>query len=407
VPGANVRPDAIDPPPPHGDPGVSVAGLRSVGSGVAAAGLLAGLAMAGRELPTVALACALLAIAAQPRWYPRQDVPAALVAIAWVVSAQLAPLPATAMPTLTCVLVVCGAARLPAGIARALFAGCLAMAVLILALVSAFELAKMGEPRSTSYPGLDGWGGFPEMGLLGVMAVPMALSLALGGGPWEARAGAVVATLSTAAGVALSASRAAWGAALVGMVLVLVGRRRGRWPAVAAAIAGVALLATLVVAAWLRPMGPGGEVSLDMASRSRLAAWGEAARLWQERPLVGWGPASYRQVYARHYERPADAQFHAHNAYLHVAVETGVLGVATALWFAVAVIAGRGGGSAARGTMVAAARIGLVCGLLAVAVRFLVDYFDPTGAGMRVLLWLSVLAGLRLALEDAPDRLST
>jgi len=36
--------------------------------------------------------------------------------------------------------------------------------------------------------------------------------------------------------------------------------------------------------------------------------------------------------------------------------------------------------------------------LIAVAVRFGVDYFDPAGAAMRAMPWLSVLAGLRLAL---------
>jgi O-antigen ligase len=118
--------------------------------------------------------------------------------------------------------------------------------------------------------------------------------------------------------------------------------------------------------------------------------------------VVGWGPASYRQVYARHFERSADAQFHAHDAYLNLAVETGVLGLAAALWFGGVVLAGTGSRFAPGGTMMAAARIGLVGGLIAVAVRFLVDYFDPAGSGMRVMLWLSILAGLRLALDAAP-----
>jgi O-antigen ligase len=168
-------------------------------------------------------------------------------------------------------------------------------------------------------------------------------------------------------------------------------------------VAGGALLVALLVTAWLRPVAGGGAVPLDVASRSRFEAWQQAIELWQERPLTGWGPGSYRQVYAqRHEGRPADAQFHAHSAYLNLAVETGVLGVASALWFAVAVLAGTGSRGAPRGTLAAAARTGLVCGLIAVAVRFLIDYFDPAGAGMRVMLWLSILAGLRLALDAPP-----
>jgi O-antigen ligase len=394
---------------------VTGAGWRAVASGMAAAGLLAGLAVAGPELlPAVALACALLAIAARPHWHTRRDLPAALAAVAWLVSALLAPRGATtiaaATPMLACVLVVCGTARLPPGRARALFAGCLAMAVLILALVAGFELAKLGELRSTAYPGLAGWGGFPEVGLLGVMTLPVALSLAIGGGPRGARAGAVVATLTAAAGVGLSASRAAWGAALVGTVLVVVARRRSQWRTMVAAAIGVMLLATLVVV-WLRPQPAGGAVPVEVAMGSRLEAWSQAARLWRERPLIGWGPASYRQVYGRHFEQPADAlpadaQFHAHNAYLNLAVETGVLGVVSVLWFAAVVVAGTGGRSVPGGTLVAAARTGLACGLIAVAVRFLIDYFDPAGAGMRVMLWLSILAGLRLALDVSRDRAS-
>ena len=381
---------------------MSSAGLRAVGSGAAAAGLLGGLALAGDVLPLVALGCALAAIAAQPRSLPRLDLPAALVALAWLTSALLSPVGATVVPMLTCVLVVCGTARLPPAIARALFAGCLTMAVLILALVAAIELAKSGELRSTDYPGLGGWGGFPEMGLLGVMTLPVALSLVMGHGPWQARAGAGVAALTAAAGVALSASRAAWGAALVGTMLLVVAHRRGRWPAIAAAV-GVALVVMVAVAAWLRPREAGGAVALDVASYSRLEAWRQSVELWRERPVIGWGPAAYRAVSLQHQQRPADAQFHAHSAYLHLAVETGVLGVVCAAWLAWAVVAGTGSRAAPQGTLVAAARLGLVCGLTAVAIRFLVDYFDPAGAGMRVMLWLSVLAGLRLALERAPD----
>jgi len=380
---------------------MDTARARAAASALAGTGLLAGLALAGRELPIVMLVCALAAIVAQPRWHPRIDVPAVVVGLIWLLSARLAPLPgATAIPMLTCVVVVCGAARLPAGVARALLAGSLVLAVLVLALVAAFELATIGELRSVAYPGLDGWGGYPEMGLLGVMTIPVTLSLAIGGGPKEARAGAAVATFAAAAGVVLSASRAAWGAAVVAAALVLLAQRRDRWrTAAAAAVVGVLLLVAGVVTTSLRPQGTGGSGPLNVAAGSRVAAWGQAIELWKARPLLGWGPASYRRVYAsRHNDQPGDAQFHAHNAYLHVAVETGVLGAASALWLAVVVVAGAGMRGAPPGAMTVAARTGLVCGLIAVAVRFCVDYFDPAGAAMRAMLWLSVLAGLRLAL---------
>ena len=37
------------------------------------------------------------------------------------------------------------------------------------------------------------------------------------------------------------------------------------------------------------------------------------------------GPAAYRAVSLQHHARPDDAQFHAHSAYLHLAVETGAM----------------------------------------------------------------------------------
>jgi len=380
---------------------VNATRARTAVTGLAAAGLFAGLSLAGSELPWIALACAIVILAIEPRWLPRLDIPAALVAITWLLSARLSGLAgANALPTLTCVAVVCGAARLPLTIARPLLAACLAIAVLVLALVAAYGAATIGEPRLMTYPGLEGWGGYPEMGLLGVMALPLAMSLAVGAGPPAARAGAAVAAAAAAAGVMLSGSRAAWAAAVLAAVLVLFSRSRLRWRSAVAITAGAAVLTTVLVVAAVRLEG----VSMGIASGSRLEAWSQATELWRERPLIGWGPATYHRAYAtRHYDQPTDAQFHAHSEYLHVAVETGVLGAASALWFALAVIAGMRRRAAPGAAMIAAARRGLVCGLIAVAARALVDYFDPAGAAMRAVLWLSILAGLRVALDAAPD----
>ncbi len=39
-------------------------------------------------------------------------------------------------------------------------------------------------------------------------------------------------------------------------------------------------------------------ISTDASNLERLNRWGSAIRLWQERPVVGWGPGTYAMVYA-------------------------------------------------------------------------------------------------------------
>jgi O-antigen ligase len=39
-------------------------------------------------------------------------------------------------------------------------------------------------------------------------------------------------------------------------------------------------------------------VTTDASNLERLNRWGSAVRLWQERPLLGWGPGTYAMVYA-------------------------------------------------------------------------------------------------------------
>ena len=39
-------------------------------------------------------------------------------------------------------------------------------------------------------------------------------------------------------------------------------------------------------------------ISTDASNLERLNRWGSAIRLWEERPIVGWGPGTYAMVYA-------------------------------------------------------------------------------------------------------------
>lgn len=69
--------------------------------------------------------------------------------------------------------------------------------------------------------------------------------------------------------------------------------------------------------------------------RHRLIMWGIAIEGWKDRPLFGWGPENYYQVFDRHfninYFKPSQgfgAWFdRAHNVFLDYLVETGIVGL--------------------------------------------------------------------------------
>jgi O-antigen ligase len=72
----------------------------------------------------------------------------------------------------------------------------------------------------------------------------------------------------------------------------------------------------------------------NYASVERLAHWESALDMWRDHPWVGVGFGNYQAIYAE-YALPKwpMALGHAHNYYLNVAAETGLLGIVTYLFF--------------------------------------------------------------------------
>jgi O-antigen ligase len=335
---------------------------------------------------------------------PRQTLDRAAIAVAaaWTLSWALSPVGGSPLPMLALVLLVCGVARLDRSLARGLLAAMLLVGVTALALVAAVEASKTVAARAPFYPGLDGWGGYPELGFLGMLVVPLLASLVVHAPSRSALVAGTVAGAAAGAGLILSLARASLLAALAGIGVVLVSStRRRRLMAVAG---GILLLAVVAIQA-PRLAGYGSEV-LSMAPQgptgARLEAWREAATMVPSRPVVGWGPGGYALAFRqRHRESRSDARFHAHNQYLHTIIETGVLGAAALGWFAAVVAAAALRGPRTTATA-GALRVGLAGALAATAFRFLLDYFDPAGAGERVLVFAAVWAGLAVALSPAP-----
>jgi O-antigen ligase len=148
------------------------------------------------------------------------------------------------------------------------------------------------------------------------------------------------------AGVLASLSRGAWmGIALAAAVMLAAGSPRSRrWlMALAAALLLLALLGTAgllpslvterlgVVAEFL---GPFDVRTVDVTAENwsvveRMAHWQAAWKMFLDHPWVGIGPGNYATVYDRYY-LPGwlEPLGHAHNYYLNLAAETGIIGLA-------------------------------------------------------------------------------
>ena len=150
-------------------------------------------------------------------------------------------------------------------------------------------------------------------------------------------------------------TRAAWlGLAAGVVVVVFLLQRAGAWrnPSRRTLLAGAglaALIAVVVVAS-----GGGDRVAVRFgellhpgrgSGASRLEIWRTALDAWRARPWLGWGPDTFGMVFS-HYQTPSlwrnewsFVPFHAHSIYLQALATRGVLGIASAAVWLVALAA--------------------------------------------------------------------
>ncbi|HEY7063237.1 MAG TPA: O-antigen ligase family protein [Chloroflexota bacterium] len=183
------------------------------------------------------------------------------------------------------------------------------------------------------------WSKDEEPGPGRLMALgPRRLSASVAGWAWPA-------TILLAAGILASMSRGAWmgvGLALAVMLAVASPHSR-RWLAVV--VAGLLLLGLLGLAGALPPfigerLGVVAEYfglfdvrTVDLTSENwsiveRMAHWQAAWYMFLEHPWFGIGPGNYGTLYDQYY-LPGwlEPLGHAHNYYLNLAAETGVVGL--------------------------------------------------------------------------------
>lgn len=133
------------------------------------------------------------------------------------------------------------------------------------------------------------------------------------------------AALAAAAGaMLLTGSGGAWAALGIGAATfgaLWITRKRGRSLAVGAGIAAAILGAAALAA--LLPKLAGKSPSL----RNRQAYWTAAVRIFRTAPLLGVGPDNYQDYYPEFKPETPQETRKAHNDYLQVLAETGLLGL--------------------------------------------------------------------------------
>lgn len=262
----------------------------------------------------------------------------------------------------------------------------------------------------------------PFAGYLGV-TLPVALSLLLWaiGELWR-RPGrnaslwvgyTLAATGLIAAGLVASWSRGGWlGAALgCGAVILLRSRR--------ALLAGVAAGLLLLIGGLVGTLSPqlvppsisqrlGGLPAFfgvgDVLSQpvtdanfsiiERLAHWVAAVRMWERSPWLGVGPGNYAVVYPEvNLPRWQEALGHAHNIYLNVLGESGLIGLAAFLLFWVIVFGWLGQrlyrAHQHKDRWSAALIIGVIGVLLHLSLHNFFDNLFVQGIQIHVALWLA------------------
>ena len=273
----------------------------------------------------------------------------------------------------------------------------------------------------------------PYGGYLG-LTLPVALGLtvvtALGLGRWSrtwrwltlAVAG-ICAALMLAA-LVMSWSRGAWlgfGAALAGMAVALV-VKSGRGAVLGVVV--VALVGYVLLAGGLARVPPsliqrfsdfvpylgvsdvrGAEITdANFAVLERVAHWQAAWQMWTDHPWLGVGIGNYESVYPR-YALPQWplALGHAHNYYLNIAAETGVIGLgAYLLLWGVALFQAWRAARCASGWELGIA-LGVLGVLIHLSVHNFVDNLYVHGMYLQLAVLLGLVAGIRGDQEVQPQ----
>jgi O-antigen ligase len=231
----------------------------------------------------------------------------------------------------------------------------------------------------------------------------LALGFVLRTRGWE-RAGWAAGGLLTLAGLVATGSRASLAGCIIGAGYLLYRELRTRPRTMAAVTVLCALLVAGVVAATPQLANRLRDTVTDVNS-NRVQIWHTSLGMVAERPLLGTGFGTFQTAYDQHRRAAMSPEPFAFNLWLNLAVETGILGLAAALWVAArAILAWRRqpGDHSAKASLVAGDELGRSI-IAALWAGLLVDQFaDNTlfSISTSAALWLL------LALVFVPARIS-
>jgi O-antigen ligase len=197
--------------------------------------------------------------------------------------------------------------------------------------------------------------------------------------------------------LAFSLTRGVWAAAAV-VLLTLAAVRRGRHGWVA--VAGLGLLCLLLVG-----LGPGvrerAASAFDVAANvGRTQIWAANVDMVKARPVLGWGYGNYKRFRDPYYVPypGADNTAHAHNNFLQVWVDTGLVGLAAFVYLFWAILE-RGLWTYRRLPATAEPLNSIVLGCVLAVLGFLVGGMTQYNFGdseVAIVLWFTVGVTMRV-----------
>jgi putative inorganic carbon (hco3(-)) transporter len=238
------------------------------------------------------------------------------------------------------------------------------------------------------------------------LAIPPMVALAASETVWWKRLSGYLLIIGAMVGLVLTYSRGAWLGTGVGLLILLPVLKRGFWLILGAVLLGPVLVGMVTssdaVLARLESIAAAGS---DPALMERLEIWGMAFRLVAEHPLLGVGLGNFQAAYGRLMvpdlpllTYPLELPEHAHNLFLNLAVEVGLVGVSAFAWLlAVAFLRVRQIKRFAD-WRVGVWSMGLAAGLVAISVQALVDVVVYQG-------FVAILFFTYLGVMDAFKRL--
>jgi O-antigen ligase len=161
------------------------------------------------------------------------------------------------------------------------------------------------------------------------------------------KVGLIYAMLVSAAGIIFSQSRGGWVAATGGLVLLTIWGRKFsvnallRLTALVVVLAGIAALVLTSetgqrrLAETFKRDAPSGELRLrDLTLGGRIVLWTGTWQMIKEAPVFGTGPGTWQWLYQPHKEARLKARAeYAHNDYLNLLSDYGIIGTLLVAWF--------------------------------------------------------------------------